>query len=299
MSRGRGGWRSEWTRRWLVPALPALLVLAGCTAGGGGSTPPGHDGGTGPETGGDDGGPAPETDGGPAPETDGGLPELAVSAADNVLDLPACGVTPATFHDVPAGTYTIQLDSSTLSKGVTNSNAPSQDDYVVVHLPLPAGDPDEAHRFFMLNGVGASRPVTLPEAGTIEVMFIDSDDASNHGQAVVSLDPGGLTTTVDAVANVLRWRDGCSTAPATIDLSAGTPSLKLIASTLSSSTGASDPFVLVRSPSELAQDDHRYVMLNGLDASATLEAPNGGAVRAWFISAGSSNSGQAAVQVAE
>ena len=85
---------------------------------------------------------------------------LTVDAVNNSIVLDRCtGLMPATFGDVAAGAHTLALTASTLSKGSvsgTNENQlPSFDDYVIVHLPLAAGD-DASRRFFMLNGVGAT-----------------------------------------------------------------------------------------------------------------------------------------------
>jgi len=275
----------------LLPrVLCLLLAMAGC-----GTTTPGGPSDAAPHPG-DDGG-TPGADGSAA--ADGGVAHLAVGASQNLLALDSCQVTPAQLPNVPAGTYTIRLDSSTLSKGSvpTSPPAPSFDNYVVVHLPIPAGDPQQDHRFFMLNGVGASYSVTLAEPGTIEVMFVDSDSVANSGQATVTLTPGDLTVTVDAVANVLRWQEGCNSSPATMDVSARGYSVTLLQSSLSSGSGSEDDFVILRLPSEVPQDDYRYVMLNGVEASHTFTALTGGTLRAWFISAGTGDSGEASLGV--
>jgi hypothetical protein len=261
----------------------AWLALGGCVVDGGSNVTPGDDAGV----------------DGTGPVTDGGVPLIQVNAAENFLELDACGVTPAVFANVDAGTYTITLASSSLSKGSTTSHEPSFDDYVVVQLPLPAGDPDEVHRFFMLNGVGASRSVTLPAAGDIQVMFIDSDDLNNTGEGVVTLDPGGQSVTVSPTTNVLAWQTGCKSSAANATLSPGSATLSLERSTLSSGTGFMDDFVVIRAPSEVSEDEKRYVMLNGVGDSATIEAPKGGLVRVWFISAGAGGSGTADVAVAQ
>ena len=119
--------------------------------------------------------------------------------------------------DVAAGEHTIALTASTLSKGsVSDANdnpVPSFDDYVIVHLPLAAGDA-ASRRFFMLNGVGAMANFTLSAVGAVRLMFIDSDATYNEGQGTVTLDATGPSTTVDGMANVLAWNSGCSSTPA-------------------------------------------------------------------------------------
>ena len=66
----------------------------------------------------------------------------------------------------------------------------------------------------MLNGIGAMKSITLAAPTTLGLMFVDADSAFNSGQGTVTLDSGGTTATVDAVANVLRWNEGCITTPA-------------------------------------------------------------------------------------
>jgi hypothetical protein len=238
----------------------------------------------------------------PAPDAtppvgDAGATRLTVTVAANELALDSCQVTPAELLNVPAGTYQIQLVSSTLSKGdvATTPPVPSVDNYVLVHLPLPAGDPQQDHRFFLLNGIGARDSFDLPAVGTIQVMFIDSDQVGNSGSATVSLTPGAYTTTVDAVANVLRWQEGCGATPATTDVGAVAQTIALLSSTLSSGPGSEDDFVIVRLPSDVPQDDHRYVSLNGVGASYAFFPASSGTLRAWFISATRAGSGQAIV----
>jgi hypothetical protein len=270
----------------LILTLAALLGVAGCgsSATSGqpdGALPPGEDGGL-P---GDDAS-TPGDDTGPAVTT--------VGASQNLLALDSCQVTPATLPDVPAGTYTITLETSTLSKGNVATSPPtaSVDNYVIVQLPLSAGDPQEDHRFFMLNGIGDSYDFTLATPGTIQVMFVDSDVEANAGEATVGLTPGGLQTTVDAVANVLRWRDGCSSNPAMIDVNVRPHDVKLLSSTLEWG-GLHGDYVLLRMPSEVPQDDYRYVILNGVDASHAFSPNTTDGIRAWFISPTASSTGQA------
>ena len=71
-----------------------------------------------------------------------------------------------------------------------------------MNLPLAAGEP-ASRRFFMLNGIGNMKSVTLSTApGTVKLMFIDSDATYNAGQATVKLDATGPTATVDAMAGI-------------------------------------------------------------------------------------------------
>jgi hypothetical protein len=233
--------------------------------------------------------------------SDAAAATLTVVAAQNVLPLDACHVTPALLADIPAGTYTIQLAASTLSKGSVSGTPqlPAVDNYVVVHVPLDPGDPQEARRFFMLNGIGASASVKLATPGTIEVMFIDTDTAYNSGQATVTLNPGGYSTTVDAAANVLAWQEACAATPATLSVSDVPHRVTLTATTLSTGTGSDDPFVVLRLPSELPTDDHRFVILNGVGASYDFTPYNSQTVRGWFISTGGDATGEATLKVTD
>ncbi|MGB8296370.1 MAG: hypothetical protein WCG85_13165 [Polyangia bacterium] len=238
---------------------------------------------------------SPTSDSGPA------ILSVTVIAGQNQLTLDACNVTPAVLADIPAGTYTIQLAASTLSKGFVSGTPqlPAVDSYVLVNLPLGANDPQQDRRFFMLNGVGTTANVTLTTTGTIGLMFLDSDSGSNNGTATVTLTPGGYSTTVDAVANVLRWQEGCQSTPATLVVGSGAHRATLVTSTLSAGPGSHDDYVLLRLPSEQPTDDHRFVVLNGVGASYDFTPYNSQTVRAWFISASSGASGQATVEVSD
>lgn len=236
--------------------------------------------------------------GGSNPDAAPGVPTLTVNASVNSLALDTCGVTPAVFSGVPAGTYTIALTASTLSKG-NAAGSPAVDDYVIVHLPLPPGDPDEVHRFFMLHGVGATASVTLPATGTIELMFIDSDSLANNGQATLTLNPGGYTATVDAVTNVLRWTDGCHSTPATLTVNSAQQRAKLVWSTLSSGAGSTDNFVILRLPLDGPVAPNRYVILNGVGASQDFTPFNNEVLSGWFITATSGATGQANISVSD
>jgi len=225
--------------------------------------------------------------------------ELAVDATKNAVRMDACGVTPAVIPDIAPGTYTIALTASTLTKGGVSGPTPpppSFDNYVIVHAPLPAGDPNEDHRFFMLNGIGATASVTLPAMGAIEVMFVDSDLTDNAGTATVTLSPGGASATVDATKNVLAYDTNCHSTPAMLVVPDGKYRATLVDSTLSSGAGAHDDFVLLRIPSEQPTEDFRYVILNGVGTNHDFSPFNGETVLAWYIGAGA-GSGLATVMV--
>jgi hypothetical protein len=223
---------------------------------------------------------------------------VTVDAASNAVTLDGCGFSPAQIASVPAGTYTIALTASTLTKGgVSGPAAASSDPYVIVHVPLPAGNPDEKHRFFMLNGVGASESITLPSSMTIEAMFVDSDVAANAGTGTVTLTPGNMTMTVSATTNDLAYDANCHSMPAMQAVKGTMFRVTLLDSSFSSGGGAHDDFVLVRTPSEQPTDDHRYVILNGDGASQTFAPFNSSTVRFWYIGA-SAGTGIAHVQIA-
>jgi hypothetical protein len=222
-----------------------------------------------------------------------------VNAAQNNVTLSGCAFEPAHIANVPAGTYTITLSASTLTKGGVSGPKPpppSVDNYVIVHVPLPAGDPHEDHRFFMLNGVGANASITLPADGTIDVMFIDSDVDDNTGTGTVTLSPGGMSTTVSAVDNTIAYDDKCHSMPTAQALGGGTWRVTLVDSTMSSGSGAHDDFVLVRTPSEVPTKDDRYVILNGVGATHDFQPFNSQTVRVWYIGA-SAGTGEAHVSV--
>ena len=259
-----------------------LFSLVGCGGGGpsggtGAGSDPGGSTGAGSDT-----GSAGSTGSG------GGTFGVTVDATANAVTLDGCGFSPAQIPNVPAGTYTITLSGSTLTKGGVSGPSPhpaSVDNYVIVYVPLAAGDPHEDHRFFMLNGEGASASITLSSPGTIQAMFVDSDMDANTGTATVSLSPGGLSTTVDAVANDLAYDTGCHSMPATQVVTGGSFHITLLDSSFSSGGGAHDDFVLVRTPSEVPMDDKRYVILNGDGAGDDFAPFNSQTVRLWYIGA--------------
>jgi hypothetical protein len=151
----------------------------------------------------------------------------------------------------------------------------------------------------MLNGLGASTTFTLTQQGTVQVMFIDSDTLSNSGQATVTVNPGHFSIIVDAVANVLPWSEGCTSPPSTVGVGTGKQLATLASSTLSAAPGQQDDYVILRLPSEEPQDDNRYVILNGVNATQLFVPSDSAPLRAWFISATSSSaSGQATLNVA-
>ncbi|MFZ5892883.1 MAG: hypothetical protein ACOY0T_17615 [Myxococcota bacterium] len=234
----------------------------------------------------------------------GGEPptRFVVSAQQNLLAFQTCS-TPALISDVPAGTYTIELSESTLSKGYVsddnNVESPSIDNYVIVSVPLPAGDPNEDMRVFMLHGVGHSVNITLPEQATISLLFIDSDTASNVGEAKVTLTPSGSSATVSAVSNVLAWRSACASTPVEISVANHKQRITLLESTFSTGTGAADPYVLLRLPSERPDDEWRYAVLNGIDSSVDFIPYFNGKLRAWLISPNAGATGEATLEISD
>jgi hypothetical protein len=279
---------------WGSVVLMSGLVAVGC--GGSGSQTTGGGTGTG-DTGG--GGSTGDPDGGVV-SSGGGAIVVTVNAASNAVTLAGCGFSPAQIAGVPAGTYTITLTASTLTKGGVSGprpSAPSADNYVIVHVPLAGGDPDEKHRFFMLNGVGANASITLSGTTTIDGMFIDSDQASNSGTATVTLTPGNQSMVVSATTNDLAYDTLCHSKPATQAVAGSAFRVTLLDSGFSSGSGAHDDFVLVRTPSEEPNNDHRYVILNGDGASQDFSPFNSQTVRMWYIGA-SAGTGIAHVQIA-
>ena len=279
----------------------------------GGSTNGGSTNGGAPNGGSTDGGSASggtpnggSTNGGSANGGTAGKASLSLnlSAPASTLALDACGSTPAVIPDVPAGSYELELTASNLSKGtVSDENDqefPSFDDYVIVNLPLPAGDPNEQQRFFMLHGVNNSVSITLPATGSIKLYFIDGDAVNNSGQATVKLKPAGTQATVDATTNVIAWRTTCTgSAPAAISLSKAAQRVTLVSSTFSSAAQAQDPFVLVRLNNEMQVNDHRFIILNGIGASYTFTPYANSTLRAWFISANGGGTGAAQLKIEE
>ncbi len=230
--------------------------------------------------------------------------DLTVSAPASALAVDGCGATPAVIADVSPGVYDIELTESSLSKGNVSDDddneSPSFDDYVIVNLPLPAGDPNEDMRFFMLHGVGDTVSVTLPEAGPINVYFIDGDNEFNSGTATVSLKGGDAVkqVTVDATANVIAWKSLCrGTAPATVTTSNSTQRVTLMSSTFASVAGATDNFVLLRVPNEMQVNDHRFTILNGIGSTFEYTPYAGSMLRAWLISASGGGRGSAQLKV--
>ncbi|MFZ5892806.1 MAG: hypothetical protein ACOY0T_17230 [Myxococcota bacterium] len=231
---------------------------------------------------------------------------LTVSAPSSTLVPEACGAVAAGFANVAAGTYDIELSASTLSKGTVsddnNNLSPSFDNYVLVNLPLPAGADNEDLRFFMLHGVGDKVSVELPEAGPINLYFIDGDKDFNTGQATVSLTSGAQVqqAVVDAAANVIAWKTGCKTsAPATAAITDAPQRVTLMESTFSSATQMSDPFVLLRLSNEMQANDNRFTMLNGIGSSVEFTPYEGDTLRAWLLSSKNPGSGAAQLTISE
>jgi hypothetical protein len=225
---------------------------------------------------------------------------FTVLAAQHRIILDSCSVTPATLADVPAGTHTLALTASTLSKGLVNgtTNA-TQDPYVIVQLPLPAGDPQEHLRFFTLNGLNTSQQFTLPAMGPVRMMFIDSDGDYNTGMGTVTLNPGARTATVDAVNNLIRWTQTCQATPATATVSNRAHKVTLTAVSFSSGAGAADSYVLVRLPIEQPASDFRFVILNGVGDSVDFVPFETNTVRAWFIGQTTGATGSATLTVTD
>jgi hypothetical protein len=274
----------------------------GATNQGGSSVAEGGTGDSGAPSGG-----TPSTSGGTAGNvgTGGKAPlTMTVTTPNNTLALDNCGaITPAAFTAVEAGSYDITLKSSTLSKGSVSDDDGNPldafDNYVIVNLPLPAGDANEKYRFFMLHGAGDKMTVTLPEAGDIKLFFIDADKDYNSGQAIVTLTPPGSETVVDAITNVIPWSSCLASAPATLAISARPQKVTLVSSTLSSGAQMHDDFVILRVQNEMQVNEHRYTMLNGVGSSYTFTPYKGDYLRAWFISASGGGSGTAKIEVQE
>jgi hypothetical protein len=260
-----------------LPAAALAIALVGC---GDSSNPQPYSG----------------TDSGRPKIADGGSNPgngLTVSGSSNVLVLQSCGAAPAT-QNLSAGTFTISLSASTLSKGtVANGQATSNDPYVLVH----ANDSNTSHRFFMLNGVGSSASFTLSSGGAVQVMFVDSDPSGNSGTATVDIQPGGFQLTVDATANVMAWKTACNSSPASRDFDAGSYTYTLASSTLSAG-GPKDDNVLVRTPSEDPDGTDRYVVLDGVGNSKSVSfAASSGTLYAWALGVSAPPSGQAVVNI--
>jgi hypothetical protein len=229
---------------------------------------------------------------------------LTVEALQHSIVLDRCNaLLPATLVDVPAGNHTLTLTASTLSKGsVSNEEddpVDSFDDYVIVHVPVAAGQ-SANRRLFMLNGVGSTASFTLSAVGTVRLMFIDSDATYNLGSATVTLDGNGPTVTVDPTVNVLPWNIGCSSTPATVYVDEDRPHrVTLVESTLSAAGGSEDDFVLVRMPSERPMYPFRWIILNGVGASFDFTPYLDDRVRAWFITPTAGASGRAVLHVTD
>jgi hypothetical protein len=195
----------------------------------------------------------------------------------------------------------VKLTASTLSKGKVsagNDELPSFDDFVIVNVPIAAGDP-ASRRFFMLNGVGTMANFTLSAVGTVKLLFIDSDAAANTGQGTVTLDTTGATAIVDATTNVLPWNTGCFATPVSMTVTNVPHRLTLVDSTLSSGGGSNDDYVLLRLPSERPMDPYRYVILNGVGSTLDFTPYMSTSLRAWFISPSAGATGRATVTITD
>jgi hypothetical protein len=265
---------------------PGNTGAAGTTGGAGETGGAGNTGGAGASTSGGDGG-------GP---TAGVV--LTVLASQHRIVLDNCSVTPTVMANVAAGSHAISLTASTMSKG-NIAGVVTQDPYVIVSLPLPAGDPLQHMRFFTLNGISASVPFTLPATGNVSVMFIDSDLAFNAGSATVALSPDGITGSVDATANVLRWQEACAATPATVMLSSRAHRVTLTAASFASAAGAEENYVLVRLPIEQVATDVRYVILNGVGDSEDFVPYDNDTIQAWYITQSIGATGSATLTVTD
>jgi hypothetical protein len=228
---------------------------------------------------------------------------LTVDALQNSIVLDRCtALMPATLVDVAAGAHTIALTASTLSKGTVSGpndeSIPSFDDFVIVNVPVAAGDP-ASRRFFTLNGIGATASFTLSAVGTLNVMFIDSDATGNGGQGTVRLDTTGATAVVDGVANVLPYSTGCFATAVSLNVSGRAHRATLTESTLSAGGGSKDDFVLLRLPTERPMDPFRYVILNGVGTTIDFTPYLSQTLRAWFITQSPGATGKATVVITD
>jgi hypothetical protein len=256
-----------------------------------------------PGTSGDTGGPGTAGTGGSGTGVAGtggqaGSVTFTVLAAQHRIVLDNCAVTPALMADVAPGAHSIALTASTMSKGDLDG-VRTQDPYVIVNLPLPAGDPQQHMRYFMLNGVGASETFTLPAPGSVRVMFVDSDLGFNSGSGTVMLGPEGITGTVDAMANVLRWNEACAATPSSAVLSPRAHRVTLTAAALVGADGSEENYVLVRLPMEQLATDFRYVILNGVGDSADFVPYESDTIMAWSITQSLGASGSATLTVTD
>jgi len=296
-----GGWWFGWRGVVLLAVLVTLMMFAATGCGGGnastedGGMPNTMVGDAGSGGGGGGGGGATTGDAGALPAT------LTVDAVSNSIVLELCiGMTPATISDMTPGLHTIGITASDLSKGsvsgTNNSQLPSSDDYVIVHVESGSAT---SRRFFMLNGVGTIADFTIGSAGAVQIMFIDSDTAFNGGRSTVTVDGTGPNTTVDGMANVLAWSTGCSATPATLTVDGRGHRATLADSTLTAGDGSRDDFVLLRLPSETPMDPARYVILNGVGTSIDFTPYLSQTLSAWFISSAPGASGRATVVVTD
>jgi hypothetical protein len=284
---------------WSVTAALLLVVLVaapGCDDGNASA----EDGGTQNTMVSDAGG-----GGGDGASGDAGAPPatLTLDAVNNSIVLERCaGLMPATVIGLTPGTHSIGLTASNLSKGSVSgpndSQLPSFDDYVIVHVPLAIGAATD-RRFFMLNGVGTMTDFTMSTGGEVHFMFVDSDAAFNSGSSTVTIDGTGPNATVDGIANVLAWSTGCSSTPATLTVSNHRHRATLADSTMSAGDGSREDFVLLRLPSEQPRDPSRFVILNGVGASIDFTPFESDSLRAWYITPEIGASGQATVVVTD
>ncbi len=215
---------------------------------------------------------------------------LSVGAAQ-VLGWKTCASTPAESPPLGAGTYSVTLTASSLSKGT------HKDDYLLIGLPVAPGSADERFRFVVLNGVGATQAFTLASPGVVRAWFLDSDHSNNTGTGTATVAPGAHALTVAGNSNVIAWLQDCKTSPAEVEVPAGTHRLTLKASTYASAPGLSDAYVVIRLPLE-GDESNKFISLNGVGDSKVVTLPAFGLVRAWLLAESTgSQSGQVTITV--
>jgi hypothetical protein len=170
---------------------------------------------------------------------------IAVSSSQVLAWKSACSALPVESPVLAPGSYLVTLTASNLSKGSSQ-----QDDYLLIGLPIAAGEPAESIRYFVLNGLGSKRSFTLASAGVVRAWFLDSDRLHNSGTATATITPGVHPLTVDAKENVIAWLEDCKSVPAELEVPAGSHRLTLTESSFSSAPGFTDPHVLLRLPLE-------------------------------------------------
>ncbi len=221
----------------------------------------------------------------PDQRSDASLAAWRVSA-ENVLAWRACrGANPAESTPLAPGSYRVTLSASNLG-----------DDRLLVNLPAPAGAPEEPLRYFVMNGLGSTRKLTLVAGGRLRAWFLAADRADSRGSATLTISPPVEKLTVDAAQNALAWRE-CKTTPAELAVPAGPRRLTLAATSFSSAPGLRDPHLLLELPSG-GERGSTIISLNGLGAFRVLSLPAAGRARAWLVAESASQaSGEATLVV--